>query len=158
MPPSISVPSTLLVPVDLSPRSAEAVAYAVELARELDARIALTINLNLPERACLEDRQPDWSGSMEELAEVEVSRWALVESGQAPVDVIVTNHPEPADGILAAVAESGADALVIGSHGRSMASRWILGSVTERVIRDSTVPVFVVPSHVTIPATSGRAI
>lgn len=152
--PALEPPGVLLVPVDLSPRSLEGVSYAVWLARQVDAEVVLTINLNRPEEACLRDRRPDWSGSLAELARIELVRWAADELGGLAVGVIATEHLEPADGILAAVDQAGADAIVIGTHGRSMASHWILGSVTERVIRDSPVPIFVVPSHVSVPEQS----
>lgn len=152
--PAFTPPGVLLVPVDLSPRSLEGVAYAVWLARQIEAEVVLTINLNLPEQACLRDRRPDWDGSIPELARIELVRWATDALGDLAVGVITTEHLEPADGILAAAEQVGADAIVIGTHGRSMASHWILGSVTERVIRDSPVPIFVVPSHVSVPEQS----
>ncbi len=40
--------------------------------------------------------------------------------------------------------EQGADLLVIGTHGRKGPSRWILGSVAERVVRSSRAPVLTV--------------
>ena len=40
--------------------------------------------------------------------------------------------------------EHGTDLVVIGSHGRSGWQRWLLGSVTERVMRLSPCPVLVV--------------
>jgi nucleotide-binding universal stress UspA family protein len=51
---------------------------------------------------------------------------------------------EPADAILAAAESEGADVIVIGSSGRSGVGRILLGSVSDDVIRRSTVPVMVV--------------
>jgi len=42
--------------------------------------------------------------------------------------------------------EEAADLIVVGSHGRSGLDRLILGSVAERVVRQSTLPVLLIPS------------
>lgn len=47
--------------------------------------------------------------------------------------------------ILQAVARSGADVLVLAPHRHSGAARWILGSVSEEVARESLIPVLLVP-------------
>lgn len=52
----------------------------------------------------------------------------------------------PVDGILRAAREKGADVLVMGTHGRSGLNRFLLGSVTERVLREATIPVLTVRS------------
>jgi nucleotide-binding universal stress UspA family protein len=51
---------------------------------------------------------------------------------------------EPADAILAAAESEGADVIVIGSSGKTGVGRILLGSVSDDVIRRSTVPVMVV--------------
>jgi nucleotide-binding universal stress UspA family protein len=58
----------------------------------------------------------------------------------------------PADGILQLAALKNADLIVMGTHGRSGLNRWMLGSVAERVLRESPVPVLTVRSapHETI--------
>jgi nucleotide-binding universal stress UspA family protein len=53
--------------------------------------------------------------------------------------VVADGPPHPA--ILKAAA--GHDLIVMGTHGRSGAARWWLGSVAERVVREAAVPVLV---------------
>ena len=53
---------------------------------------------------------------------------------------------EPAAGIIAAAERSGADAIVMGSHGRRGLRRLFLGSVAEAVVRRSPIPVLIVRS------------
>jgi len=56
------------------------------------------------------------------------------------IEPLVTDGPA-ADAILDAA--TGADLIVMGTHGRRGASRWWLGSVAERVVRGARVPVLV---------------
>lgn len=51
--------------------------------------------------------------------------------------------------ILAAAAETGADLIVMGTHGRRGVARALMGSVAERVVRLSPIPVLTVRSRVT---------
>lgn len=54
-------------------------------------------------------------------------------------------HPGmPADGILDTAAREQADIIVMTSRGGSSVERWAVGSVTERIVRHSPVPVLVV--------------
>ena len=50
----------------------------------------------------------------------------------------------PAEQILALASEVSADSIVIGSHGRQGMQRLLLGSVSERVVREARCPVIVV--------------
>ncbi len=50
----------------------------------------------------------------------------------------------PADALAAAAAETGADLLVVGSHGHSALGRWLLGSVADRLSDRTPIPLLVV--------------
>lgn len=50
----------------------------------------------------------------------------------------------PAEELIDYIKDSGADLVVIASHGRSGIGRWIHGSVTERVLRSVCVPILMV--------------
>jgi nucleotide-binding universal stress UspA family protein len=58
----------------------------------------------------------------------------------------------PAQVILQCAAELRADLLVVGSHGRGGFEKWVLGSVTERVLRKARCPVLTVPARGALPA------
>jgi nucleotide-binding universal stress UspA family protein len=49
-----------------------------------------------------------------------------------------------ADVILAAAEEMQVDAIAMSTHGRTGPARWLLGSVAERVVRNSKVPVLLI--------------
>ena len=50
----------------------------------------------------------------------------------------------PAEEIMNYAERNGIDLIVISSHGRSGASRWLFGSVAEKVSRHSTIPVLLI--------------
>ena len=49
------------------------------------------------------------------------------------------------DGILEAATETGADIIVMGTHSRRGIDKILMGSVAEKVLRHSTVPLFIIP-------------
>jgi nucleotide-binding universal stress UspA family protein len=49
--------------------------------------------------------------------------------------------------IQRAATECGADLIVMGTHGRRGFRRLVLGSVAERVLRNATCPVLLIPAH-----------
>jgi nucleotide-binding universal stress UspA family protein/CBS domain-containing protein len=57
---------------------------------------------------------------------------------------LLTEMGEPADVILKTEKREGADLVVMGTHGRGGFSRLVLGSVAERVLRQSSCPVLAV--------------
>ena len=59
----------------------------------------------------------------------------------------MTEKEYPADGILHACEQVDADMIVIASHGRAGMTRWLLGSVAEKIARGSDVPVVIVPAR-----------
>jgi nucleotide-binding universal stress UspA family protein len=51
---------------------------------------------------------------------------------------------DPALGLLAVAEEEGADLIVVGSHGQSATERFLIGSVSEKVMRHASCSVLVV--------------
>lgn len=51
----------------------------------------------------------------------------------------------PADGVLECARDHDVDAIAMSTHARSGLDRFLLGSVTEEVVREADVPVLVVP-------------
>ena len=60
-------------------------------------------------------------------------------------------HDSPADGILTAARNTDAELIVVGTHGRKGLARTVLGSVSERILRGSSVPVLIVTRHAKAP-------
>jgi nucleotide-binding universal stress UspA family protein len=131
----------LLVPLDGSPASESALGGAAELAQAFNAVIVLvmvlTPLLGITMRA--EDASLlDVADAATYLARKQLD---LTAAGVAVQRVI--RMGDPATQILACADEHRADLIALATHGRSGVRRWLLGSVTEKVLRASDIPVLV---------------
>ena len=69
---------------------------------------------------------------------------------------IAVGTGDPAHEIVHAARQYGCDLIVVATHGRGGLGRLMLGSVAERVIRESTVPVLTIrPDHPGHPIAAG---
>ena len=138
--------STILVPVDGSDGSNEALGHGIDLAEKYDATVHLVYVVD-------EGVYGHYGG----IDAIERAEEALVEAGEATLEtardrveaasVPVETHVEratPHEGIVDASRQVGADLIVMGTERRSDEYRNLLGSVTERVLHASAVPVHVV--------------
>lgn len=138
-----SAKDILLVPTDFEPASLEALAMAKELAGPLDAEIVLLHVYQLPvytypglEPALLPGFHTEVLAAarraVDELAQQQgIARTSLREG-------------DPATEILAAAAELEPRMIVMGTHGRGGLAHLLLGSVAEKVVRKSEIPVMTV--------------
>ena len=142
---------TILVPVDFSEISAHALRTAHVLAEHCGHANLIAMYANWFDAppyftsSRLEELQKQFR---ESLAFAEQSLGTFVESalgGSAGVQVRAV-EAFPADGIRQLAALKKPDLIVMGTHGRSGLNRWMLGSVAERVLRESSVPVLTVRS------------
>jgi nucleotide-binding universal stress UspA family protein len=65
--------------------------------------------------------------------------------GQVKTEVLTGN---PAERLAMYAKDNGVDAIIMASHGRTGFSRWVLGSVADRLLHISPIPVLVVPACV----------
>lgn len=135
--------NTMLVPIDDSPLSEQAIPFAVALADRAGAEIVFThavqISL-LPTAEALQYNEEVTSGPRTRLnAVVRDARTRQVRARWT------MPNEEAGPGILAAAGEAGAELIVMATHARSGVERMVLGSVTEAVLRQATVPVMAVP-------------
>jgi nucleotide-binding universal stress UspA family protein len=138
----------MLVPVDGSPSSEKAARYALKLAfceqcevvavHVVDEETAADYAQysDRPLAAIIEQMQRTAESYIED-----VGRWGKQEGVKVRGEVRVGM---PHRVILALAAELGADLIVMGTVGRKGPRRVLVGSVTERVIEQSPVPVLVV--------------
>lgn len=136
----------ILVPVDGSERSTEGLEYALE--RFPDGIVTALHVKPLGTRGDLNS----FSGLTEVVAESEdvdaAAREVLEEAKRVAdehgVEIDTATARGRADRVIVTYADKeGFDLIVIGSHGREGVARVLLGSVAERVVRRSPIPVLV---------------
>ena len=135
---------TILVPVDFGAASARAISVAGRLAPACDARMQLlhAESLDLPPyftAAQIESFERERQVARAQAHDV-LSLFAAGQTTSAFSTAIAERSS--VDAILDAAKTS--DFIVMGTHGRRGVSRWWLGSVAERVVRESARPVLVV--------------
>ena len=142
-------PSRILCPIDFSQPSAVALRFAASMAASSHADLTLMHAhfLQAPPyftESQLADLSQQLKDSLQE-ADGALGEFAAREClGCSAARVIV--DAAPVEGILKTARETGADLLVLGTHGRSGFNRFLLGSVAERVLRESTIPIATVRS------------
>ncbi|ESP88600.1 universal stress protein [Candidatus Halobonum tyrrellensis] len=127
----------ILVPTDGSPAAAAAIEHAVTLAERFDATIHALYVVDMTGYTTLEAGTGVVVEALEEEGEAAVD--AVREAAEA-ADVPVTEHVvsgSPYRSILEYANDEEVDLIVMGTHGRRGLDRYLLGSVTERVVRSA---------------------
>ncbi|HEV2236176.1 MAG TPA: universal stress protein [Ktedonobacterales bacterium] len=151
----------ILVPLDGSPRAEQAIPVAAHLARATGGTLVFIQVTNpyvdytpymgvpapLPQDASADDARAYLRAVALRAATQGVPAITEVVSGSA------------AEAILAAAHEQHADVIMMSSHGRSGLTRWVLGSVAQKVARHAPVPVLVLrgESHALIEGAAAGA-
>ena len=146
----------IMVAVDESNTSRKALDEAIALARLHDAKLEIA-------HAVDESLVQSFSTHGVALANAKQLEKALVEGGETvlgeavaaaraaglePAQRLLTSQElHSADQIAKAVEDSGADLLVVGSHGRRGFRRLLLGSVAENLVRKVEVSILIVRGH-----------
>ena len=135
---------TILVATDGSPASSAAADEAIDLAGRLQARLIVINVVNVPEVAAASAMFPGTAVAAREEADA-IARAVVDDAMRAGVAATyLTWEGQPGEAIVAAAEAESADLVVVGTHGRSVIGRLLLGSVSEYVVRHSRVPVLVV--------------
>ena len=138
---------SLLCPVDFSEPSRAALCYAAAIADHFGARMTV-LSVDDPLLA----EAAGGSGHATSLADATMEelkrfcRETLVDYATGPKRVAFKIRTgKPATEILREASESNAELIVMSSHGRSGMRKMFFGSTTERVLRETSVPVFITP-------------
>lgn len=136
----------ILVPTDFSACADEALEVAIELARKFESHLTLVHACEPPTYA--------YMGMMTTpLDLVTPVQDAAREALRQAADVLRTKHPSSEALLLFGVASlelvtaiesNKADLVVMGTHGRTGLTHVLLGSIAERLVRTSPVPVLTV--------------
>lgn len=133
----------IVVATDFGESSQRAEALAVSLAKKLAAKLTVLHVWSIPLPAYAEGLS--WPTDMIEAAarDALARTHARLQDMHPNTDAVLATGPV-ADRILETAQERGGDLIVIGTHGRRGLVRAFLGSVAERVVRLSPVPVLTV--------------
>ena len=136
--------SRLLLATDLSPASERAADEAIRMAVESDAELVV-LNVIDPGRLRLPGgvflRRLDQERSRIEASVQELVGRARRAGAKA---TFLVWEGDPAEAILAASDAEGVDVIVLGSHGRGLLGRLVLGSTSTRVSEHATCRVIVI--------------
>lgn len=144
----------ILVPVDYSDPSREVLRYAAEIARRLGGELTV---LHVWE--CMPHAPPELTvkgrdGKLKKLGDVirenaENEMQQFLKSAALPAGLPVKSEVESGEAakcILSELESGRFDLLVMGTHGRGGVKHLVLGSVAEKIVRGSSVPVITVPA------------
>jgi nucleotide-binding universal stress UspA family protein len=145
----------ILVPLDGSEAAASILPQVRRILLRRDAEVLLVRALELPPSAEAGlGRVPHLQEARAQAETVRVER-ALLEQG-ARVRSLLRPGP-PADVILGTAEQERASMIAMSTHGRTGIARWAYGSVTEKVLRASPIPVLALRSFEgSAPAPAGE--
>ncbi len=136
----------LLVATDFSDVSGQALEVAVELALERSASLTVVHTCEVPTYAYADlGLAPlDLLTPIADVAGKRLEELLRSVRERCPKAVGVLKVGVPWEQILAAAAETGADLVVVGTHGRRGVAHAVMGSVAERIVRSSPIPVMTI--------------
>ena len=140
----------ILVPIDFSKHSEQALAHAIELASISGAVLDLIHVVHLPSYPTLNDvgifSLYQYQPGLEEKA---LKHLALLWERFADSNIEVTFNVfdgQPGDEIVRFALEHKSDLIVMGTHGLTGLSHFLLGSIAAKTIRKAPCPMFIVKS------------
>ena len=138
----IQVFRKVLCPIDFSEHSLAALDIALKVAQQNDAKLYLLNVAPLPAGAAGFQPVPlDSYPYLEKERQEQLVKLAREKiPGSVRYETLVVNG-DPAEQVLAIARSIEADMIVMGTHGRKGLSHLVLGSVAERVVRESPTPV-----------------
>jgi nucleotide-binding universal stress UspA family protein len=140
----------ILVPVDFSPHSMNAVRFARDWAARFRAAVCLLhviepVNTTAPfgvQTMVLPIRQPDFHRELR----TELANLARKEFSRSANVAIQLREGVPYDVIVSTARKLKSDIIIIATHGRTGLMRVLMGSTAERVVRHAPCPVLTVRS------------
>ncbi len=147
-PPTTAVLDRIIIPLDGSELSEKILPHAISLAKGINAPVTLVRTTHIPHYVPM-----DYPASMiDDLIRettVEAEDYLRHISQQLSIEGVPNSQAEirqqdAAGAILDSAGDSPATLVAMSTHGHSGVGRWVLGSVTDRVVRHATGPVLVI--------------
>jgi nucleotide-binding universal stress UspA family protein len=137
----------ILVPIDFSDNALSVIEWGAHLAKEHGSKMLLFHAYHLPvEFQQLEGAYlpPDFWANVKAEAEQSLHRYVAGLSDKGIEIEAVVREGYAATAIVDEAVDSGADLIVIGTHGLSGLKHMLLGSIAERVVQKAPCPVLTV--------------
>ncbi len=137
---------SLLVPLDGSPTAEAAIPHAVRLAHDSESSVILFVVAGVSTAGFREFADVE-SVSIADAAETYLNRLRDELATSVHLSSRVSTGNSAASDILAYVENTDTEIsmIVMARHGRHGPSQWLIGSVADKIVRASTVPVLIVP-------------
>lgn len=138
----------ILCAIDFDPNSTQVMELARRVAEHTGAKLILFHVVPVPIQVVGQPIALEPFTAAETSAKMQLDKFAEEHLGTTAVayETVVTSG-DPASEIVRAVREQNADLVMMATHGRMGLSHLILGSVAERVVRESPRPVLTVRGH-----------
>jgi nucleotide-binding universal stress UspA family protein len=143
----------ILVPLDGSEISESILDHVVTIATGCQVPEVILVRVRQPlDKDVSQILDPHIAKDLDETYEEEAGRYLgkiaakLRKKGVAVKTVVLSGNP--AEKIIEYSHNSGVELIIMSTHGRSGISRWVLGSVADKIIRQSEVPVLIKPAGI----------
>ena len=140
----------ILIPLDGSPFAEKALEYGISLANKYGGEVTLLQVLPHTWKAEMKAEIPQGEGLTQEVKTAVITNYltdteeVLRQQGCCTVNALIMRGSNIAELILEAAKAEHIDSIVMSTHGLTGITRWMLGSVAERVVRHASVPVLLV--------------
>jgi nucleotide-binding universal stress UspA family protein len=143
-----SIYGKIMVATDGSEPARKAVDIAIEIAKLIETKLYAVHVVSLGSYLITHSTNPEWKKAIEEQLIIEgKEKTTYVENAGRAANVeveAVILRGNPAEEIIDFAEKKDIDLIVIGTHGMTGISRFLLGSITENVVRYSKKAVLVV--------------
>lgn len=140
---------TILVPTDISENAKHAYPFALSLAKQKERKVLFLLSVEQPfdfalraeerMRLVMKDAEQHFEELIEQYEEDE-------EFGGIELDYRIMSG-KPVNSIISVAEQSNIKLIVMGTKGASSIKKYLFGSITSEVIRNSPVPVMVIPGE-----------
>lgn len=135
----------IIVTLDRSALAEQALEHAVDIAKAFGAQVELLTVVPVMQQLMQDGSTVNVNWDAEVAEDEEYLKGILARVREAGVEVrSELRRGDVAEEILRHAEEMKADLIVMSTHGRSGLGRWVYGSIADRVLRHSPVPVLLV--------------
>ncbi|HTU71539.1 MAG TPA: universal stress protein [Candidatus Baltobacteraceae bacterium] len=144
--------SHIIIAWDGSDHARRAFEYGVGISEKFGARLQLVSVARHTEHAETQDERQDSRRKARHFYEAAAAE--LIESGKrrgVKAELLIVEGGHPAEAIVDTARKVGADLIIVGRRGLSGMTRFLMGSISDRIARYAHCPVLVIDGFATPP-------